>query len=72
MRVDSGQFIFHHKLMNEIVEESQGFANPIWQRYEKTTGLGDTSLPLSTVPRRGFEGEMNRKKNLRHVNVALS
>ena len=31
----------------------------------KTAGLGDTSLPLSTmvsVPRRGFEGEINRKK----------
>ena len=25
-----------HKLMNEIVEESQKLANPIWQRYEKT------------------------------------
>ena len=65
MRVDSGQFLFHHELMNEIVEESQRFANPIWQRYEKTAGLGDTSLPLSTmvsVPPRDFEGEMNRKK----------
>ena len=25
-----------HKRMNEIVEESQKLANPIWQRYEKT------------------------------------
>ena len=24
-----------HKRMNEIVEESQKLANPIWQRYEK-------------------------------------
>ena len=25
-----------HKLMIEIVEESQRLANPIWQQYEKT------------------------------------
>ena len=62
-----------HKLMNEIVEESQRSANPIWQRKDR---LGDTNLPLSimvSVPRRCQEEEKNRKKKiLRLVNAAMS
>ena len=70
MRVDSGQFFLHYRHITKIVEESQRDS----ARLRKDR-FGDTSLPLFTmvsVPRRGLEGEKNRKKFLRLVNAAMS
>ena len=58
-----------HKLMNEIVEKSESYLAGI-----RKDRFGDTSLPLSTmvsVQPRGFEGQKNRKKILRLVNVVM-
>ena len=52
-----------HKLMNEIVEESQKLANPIWQRYEQT---GWYPFHEEVLKERKIE-----KKSLRLVNAAM-
>ena len=63
--------------MNEIVEESQRLANPIWQRYEKTGWVTAHFAAIHHARYLFHEERVSNerkieKKSLRLVNAALS
>ena len=60
MWVDSGQFFFHYWCITD--ERGKSEVSESYLAVIRKDRLGDTSLPMVSVPRRGFEGEKNRKK----------